>query len=157
MDLRFVQKSIFDLKVDGIIYFTDNTLLGSSSKYLIEKASNSIIEPLLKQNGCPTGSAKITPGFSLLSEYVILSVIPDQIDNETSNFLFKESIYEIFNIIKEYELNSIAVDYSYINDNYGKKYIELFNSVIQEKRSNYVDVVIYLCKQNKLDELSIVS
>mgnify|MGYP001025546579 CR=1 FL=1 len=151
MDLRFVQDSIFDLSTDSIIYFTDNTLIGPSSKFLVDKASKKIIEPIIKQNGCPTGKAKIIPGFDLKNDYVILAVIPDGLENDRDKFLFKQTIYNIFDLMTEYNLNSIAVDLSHIYEIYGKNYVTLLNEVIIEKRNDYIDLVMYLCKGNVID------
>src|SRR5699024_9219545 len=151
MDLRFVQDSIFDLSTDSIIYFTDNTLIGPSSKFLIDKASKKIIEPIIKQNGCHTGKAKIIPGFDLKNDYVILAIIPDGLENDRDKFLFKQTIYNIFDLMTEYNLNSIAVDLSHIYEIYGKNYVTLLNEVIIEKRNDYIDLVMYLCKGNVID------
>jgi O-acetyl-ADP-ribose deacetylase (regulator of RNase III) len=76
--IRVLQADITTLKVDAIVNAANSTLLGGGG---VDGAIHRAAGPELKAHcaglgGCPTGEARITPGFKLPARHVIHTVGP---------------------------------------------------------------------------------
>ncbi|HTD12476.1 MAG TPA: O-acetyl-ADP-ribose deacetylase [Steroidobacteraceae bacterium] len=76
--LRALRGDIADLDVEAVVNAANTTLLGGGGVdgALHYAAGPELLEACRRIGGCPTGEARITPGFSLKARWVIHTVGP---------------------------------------------------------------------------------
>ncbi|MGW8309962.1 MAG: O-acetyl-ADP-ribose deacetylase [Thiogranum sp.] len=102
---------ITELAVDAIVNAANSTLLGGGGvDGAIHRAAGPELEKYCRGlGGCPTGSAKITPGFRLPAKWVIHTVGPVWHGGGQGEARLLESCYlESFRLALENEVRSIA-------------------------------------------------
>jgi len=109
--LEVVEQDITLLAVDAIVNAANTSLLGGGG---VDGAIHRAAGPALKQycrelGGCPTGEARITPGFGLPARWVIHTVGPVWRGGDHGESALLESCYRnSFRLALEKELASIA-------------------------------------------------
>ena len=143
MDIRIVGEDIFNIQSDCVIYFVDNAFSDEETMELVTHTGNRIIEVFSKISSLATGEFKVVPAFNLKATYIVLMVLPKEL-NEINDENFLKSIFEnILNAFDKYSFNTMAIDISRLERNYGKKHGEVFKDFL---RNSNKDIVVYICK-----------
>ena len=102
------------------------------------------MESFTKHGACSVGDAKVVPGFNLKADYVIMTVIPVEVKDETDKQLFVKAVRKAFEIIKEFSVRIIAIDIAKLKELYEDNYVNLFNEVIRDREFKNLELIIYM-------------
>jgi O-acetyl-ADP-ribose deacetylase len=109
--IKVIQYDITDLDVDVIVDAANTSLLGGGGVdgAIHRAAGPELLEACKKLGGCPTGEARITPGFRLKAKWVIHAVGPVWHGGTQGEPRLLESCYRsAFSLAKEAKVRSIA-------------------------------------------------
>lgn len=148
--IKLYRGDITKLKVDAIVNAANTSLLGGGGvDGAIHRAAGPELKAYCKQlGGCPTGKAKITPGFKLPASYVIHAVGPIwHGGNHNEDELLQSAYLSALQLAKEYQLKTIAFPnistgiYGFPKKRAAQIVIPTVASFLQN--SNYPDEVIF--------------
>ncbi|HET7921900.1 MAG TPA: O-acetyl-ADP-ribose deacetylase [Gammaproteobacteria bacterium] len=109
--IKVLQYDITDLDVDIIVNAANTALRGGGGVdgAIHRAAGPELLDACLKLGGCPTGEARITPGFRLRARWVIHAVGPVWQGGDHGEPQLLESCYaSAFSLARESEARSIA-------------------------------------------------
>ncbi len=109
--IRIVQGDITQLEVDVIVNAANSTLLGGGGVdgAIHRAAGPELLAACRPLGGCPTGEARITPGFKLPARWVIHTVGPVwQGGGRGEPALLRSCYARAFALAREKQLTSIA-------------------------------------------------
>ena len=109
--IKVIQYDITGLDVDIIVNAANTTLLGGGGVdgAIHRAAGPELLDACKKLGGCPTGEARITPGFRLRAKWVIHAVGPVWRGGNQGEPQLLESCYRsAFRLAKQAEARSIA-------------------------------------------------
>lgn len=109
--IKVLQYDITDLDVDIIVNAANTSLLGGGGVdgAIHRAAGPELLDACRKLGGCPTGEARITPGFRLKARWVIHAVGPVWKGGNDGEPALLESCYQsAFHLAIEAKVRSIA-------------------------------------------------
>ncbi len=109
--IRLILGDITSLTVDAVVNAANTSLLGGGGVdgAIHRVAGPELLEACKKVGGCPTGEARITPGFRLPSKWVIHTVGPVWRGGEHDEAMLLESCYrQSFEVALANGVRSIA-------------------------------------------------
>ena len=109
--ITILHANITTLAVDAIVNAANETLLGGGGVdgAIHQAAGPELLKHCRQLNGCQTGFAKITPGFSLPAQFVIHTVGPIWRGGQKNEAHDLKSCYlESFRLAKENQVRNIA-------------------------------------------------
>ena len=150
--IEIFQGDITKLKVDAIVNAANTSLLGGGGVdgAIHRAAGHELLEYCRKLNGCPTGQAKITPGFKLHAKFIIHTVGPVWRDgNRNEDTLLADCYKNSLQLAKENKIKTLAFPaistgiYSFPRERAVK--IALKETINFLKNNNSIEKVIFVC------------
>lgn len=110
MQLQVYRGDITRLHVDAIVNAANNSLLGGGGVdgAIHQAAGPQLQAACVKLGGCPTGQAKITPGFNLPAKYIIHTVGPVYHGQAGAADLLVACYRNSLQLAEEYGLKDVA-------------------------------------------------
>lgn len=145
--ISIIQADITTLDVDAIVNAANNSLLGGGGVdgAIHRAAGPELVKACRPLNGCNTGDAKITPGFSLPASYVIHTVGPVWHGGEHGEAALLESAYRrslevaLDNSVRTIAFPAISTGvYGYPK----KQAAEIAYKVMREYASRFDEIII---------------
>ena len=108
--LFVIQGDITKLDVDAIVNAANSTLLGGGGVdgAIHRAAGPELTAACLPLGGCPTGLAKVTPGFRLAARYVIHTVGPVWGEGGEPEKL-RRAVWNVLTLAELYNLRSVSI------------------------------------------------
>ena len=155
--IKVIQGDITKQKVDAIVNAANNSLLGGGGvDGAIHRAAGvELLEECRKLKGCPTGEAKITPGYNLPAKWIIHTVGPIWRGGKSKEDEYLAQCYQsCFNLVEKKQLKTVAFP-SISTGAYGYPLGPATKIAITEtkkflKRSNFVEKITFVCYNKKV-------
>lgn len=144
--IRIVQDDITTLAVDAIVNAANENLLGGGGVdgAIHRRAGPQLLESCRRLRGCPTGEARITPGFRLPAAWVIHTVGPVWRGGQAGEALLLASCYhQSFEIARARGVRSLAFPaistgvYGYPKEQAGR----IALSVMRQYENEFDDII----------------
>lgn len=154
--IEIQQGDITKLKVDAIVNAANTSLLGGGGVdgAIHRAAGPELLEFNKKLGGCPTGEAKITPGFNLPAKYIIHTVGPvwnggkNNEDELLANCYSNSLLLAAENNVKSIAFPAISTGvYRFPLERAAKIAVEEVNEFLNQNKS--LEKVIFVCFDNE--------
>jgi O-acetyl-ADP-ribose deacetylase len=150
--INIIQGDITKQKIDAIVNAANTSLLGGGGVdgAIHRAAGPELLDACRKLNGCPTGEAKITPGFNLPAKFVIHTVGPVWNDGKYHEDDLLANCYKnSFQLAVQNEITSIA--FPAISTGVYRFPLERATKIAFKEtkdfleKDNYIDKVLFVC------------
>ena len=152
-----VQQDIVTLATEAIVNSTSTSLMpgnGGIDKHIHIHAGAALKQSCLTLGGCKTGEAKITKGFALQAKYIIHTVGPIWLSDD-SDVLYLQNCYSnCLALAQSHNLQSIAFPcistgmFSFPIDLAAKVALQTVHAYLSENRSS-INKVVFCCYTNE--------
>ncbi len=158
--IKIVLGDITKLKVDAIVNAANTTLLGGGGVdgAIHRAAGPELLDYCKKLNGCPTGEAKITPGFKLSAKYVIHTVGPVWYGgNHNEDLLLQKCYQNSLKLTVDNKIQTIA--FPAISTGVYRFPLEKATKIAFKEVKNFlennnqIEKIIFVCFDNKTYEV----